>query len=163
MKGILTMNDDEYMAAQAIETEASAVRSAKAGQRNEALASAAFSLGTLGAQGLLTRYRAYKALEEAALSAGLDLQEISATFSAAWGSAQTAVSPPADKDADYLADAARVLFEIEEAIDRQAGRAYPKNDPDGSKYRDRINRLSAVAEEYKQLGALQRGITPWIC
>ncbi len=68
----------------ALQAEAEMVRDAPAGERNNALNEAAFSLGTLGGAGLLEEQAAWTALNEAALAAGLSAGEIAATFRSGW-------------------------------------------------------------------------------
>jgi len=70
----------------ALESEAQVVRDAPRGDRNNRLNSSAFSLGTLGALGILFEEEARAALENAAQAAGLGMAEIRATFSSGWRS-----------------------------------------------------------------------------
>jgi putative DNA primase/helicase len=67
-----------------VEAEAARLRAAPAGQRNNTLNEAAFSLGTLGGAELLDEGTAWQALSEAALAAGLGLEETRASFRSGW-------------------------------------------------------------------------------
>lgn len=68
----------------ALRSEAERMRSAEHGTRNDTLNQCAFSLGTLGAAGLLEESVAFAALREAAQEAGLDPGEVRATFMSGW-------------------------------------------------------------------------------
>lgn len=68
----------------ALRAEAQRMREAEAGTRNDTLNQCAFSLGTLGGNGLLDEADAWTALSEAASAAGLSQGEIRGTFLSGW-------------------------------------------------------------------------------
>jgi putative DNA primase/helicase len=68
----------------AMRKSAERMREAQPGTRNDVLNEVSFSLGTLGAAGLVTEESAWLAIHEAALSTGLDDAEIKRTFLNGW-------------------------------------------------------------------------------
>jgi putative DNA primase/helicase len=68
----------------ALKGEAETLRNAPYGGRNNMLNQCAFSLGTLGAHGLLDEGSAWAALHDAALACGLGEGETRATFRSGW-------------------------------------------------------------------------------
>lgn len=89
----------------ALDSETEEVRTARVGSRNERLNSAAFSLGTLGALGLLDDKTAWNALSTAATEAGLGQAETFATFWSGWKSGLD--SPRKEIPLKYITDAGR--------------------------------------------------------
>lgn len=149
----------------ALTSTALRVRTSEPGQRNEILSGCAFSLGALGAQGLLNEETAYRVLLDAARVAMMQDKEFAATFRPGWLSgynAQKTLDAAGDgqqRQDDYLAEAARVLAEAARALCKREASNADSDLPDDVR-RTAVKERLEIAAAYERLGALQRGIAP---